>query len=229
MEEVKGQVLNLGDALKNSLSETFGTVAGFLPKLVAALVIWIIGGFVARAVKWAAHKVLNALKFNDVADKVGINDRLKAAGLKTDATGMMSKLIYWIIMLTVYILVFNALGLEVVSDLLTSVIQYIPKIIVACILLIVGMFLADFVRDMVIAALKSGSFDNPNLVGQIAYFAVMFLAVTMAINTVGIGGDIVNTLVTSVFGALSLGIAIAFGLGGRDAAAKTINKITKLD
>ena len=79
------------------------------------------------------------------------------------------------------------------------------------------------------ATLKSGSFDNPNLVANIAYYAVMFLAVTMAINTVGIGGDIVNTVVTAVFGSLSLGLAIAFGLGGRDAAAKTINKVTKMD
>jgi len=222
MEEFVSQI-------KGALGGTLDSVGVFLPKLVGALAIWIIGGFVARAIRWAVQKILKTVQFDDIADKVGINDKLKSGGVKGGASGLLAKMVYWIIMLTVYIMAFNALGLEVVSDLLTSVIQFIPKIIVACILLIVGMFLADFVRDLVKGALKTGSFDNPNLVANIAYYGVMFMAVTMAINTVGIGGDIVNTLVTAVFGALSLGLAIAFGLGGRDAAAKTINKVTKLD
>lgn len=215
--------------ITSALQETFNSVGEFLPKLIGALAIWIIGGFIARGIRWAVQKILKTVKFDDIADKVGINSKLTQGGVKGGASGLLAKMAYWIIMLTVYIMAFNALGLEVVSDLLTSVIQFIPKIIVACILLVVGMFLADFVRDLVKGALKTGSFDNPNLVANIAYYAVMFLAVTMAINTVGIGGDIVNTLVTAVFGALSLGLAIAFGLGGRDAAAKTINKVTKLD
>lgn len=223
------QISNLRIALENSLGTTFNTVGAFLPKLIGALIIWIIGSFVARAIRWAVEKILTSIKFNDITDKIGLNEKLRAGGIKGGASTLMSKLVYWMIMITVYMLAFNALGLEVVTDLLTSVVQFIPKIIVACILLIVGMFLADFVRDMVKAALKTGSFDNPNLVSNIAYYAVMFLAVTMAINTVGIGGEIVNTVVTAVFGSLSLGLAIAFGLGGRDAAARTINKISKMD
>jgi hypothetical protein len=223
------QVSDLKVALENALGTTFNSVAGFLPKLFAALVIWIIGGFVAKAIRWAAEKILKTIKFNDIADKIGLTEKLKAGGVKSSAAGLMAKLVYWMIMLTVYMLAFNALGLEVVSDLLTSVVQFIPKIIVACILLIVGMFLADFVKDLVKATLKTGSFDNPNLVANIAYYAVMFVAASMAINTVGIGGDIINTIVTAVFGALSLGLAIAFGLGGRDAAARTINKVSKMD
>ncbi len=222
-------VMDLKNALMGALSSTLNSVGAFLPKLIGALLIWIIGKFVAKSVSWAADKILTKVKFNDVADKIGLGDKIKASGVKGNASGLLSKLVYWIIMLVVYMLAFNALGLEVVSDLLTSVVQFIPKIIIACILLMVGMFLADFVRDLVKATLKSGSFDNPNLVANIAYYAVMFLAVSMAINTVGIGGDIINTIVTAVFGSLSLGLAIAFGLGGRDAAAKTINKITKMD
>ncbi len=226
MEE---SVSNFTGQIMGALQNTYNSVGAFLPKLIGALVIWIIGGFVARAIRWAVEKVLKSVKFDDIADKVGINQKLRDGGLKSSASGLMAKMVYWIIMLTVYIMAFNALGLEVVSDLLTSVIQYIPKIIVACILLIVGMFLADFVRDLVKATLKSGSFDNPNTVAQVAYWAVLFLSVSMAINTVGIGGEIVNTVVTAVLGGVSLAVAIAFGLGGRDAAAKTINKISKLD
>jgi len=222
-------VLDLKTALMSSLGTTMNTVGAFVPKIIGALIIWIIGSFVARAIRWAVEKILTAIKFNDITDKIGLNEKLRAGGIKGGASSLLAKLVYWMIMLTVYMLAFNALGLEVVTDLLTSVVQFIPKIIVACILLIIGMFLADFVKDLVRATLKTGSFDNPNLVANVAYFAVMFLAVTMAINTVGIGGEIINTVVTAVFGALSLGLAIAFGLGGRDAAARTINKISKMD
>ena len=199
------------------------------PKLIGALIILIIGWFIARAVKWALYKVLKAVKFNDIADKVGINGKLRDAGLKSDAAGWMSKLGYWMVMFTVLTLFFDALGLGVVSDLLNSVIAYLPKLIVGCILLIVGMFLADFVRDLVKATLKSGSFDNPNLVGNIAYGAIMFLTVSIVLNQLQIGGQIVNTIVTAVLGGLSIAVAIAFGLGGRDWAAATIKNISKMD
>lgn len=223
------QVTDITTQLANSLQGTFNSVANFLPKLIGALVILFIGYFVARAIRWALYKVLKAVKFNDIADKVGINSKLKDAGLKSDATGMMAKLGYWMVMFTVYVLFFDALGLGVVSDLLNKVVSYIPQLIVGCILLIVGMFLADFIRDMVKAALKSGSFDNPNLVGNIAYGAVMFLTVSIVLNQLQIGGDIVNTIVTAVLGGLSIAVAIAFGLGGRDWAASTIKKISKMD
>jgi len=215
--------------LKNSLGTTFDSVAAFLPKLIGALIILLIGWFVAKAIRWALFKVLKAVKFNDIADKVGINGRLQTAGLKSDAAGLMAKLGYWMVMFTVLILFFDALGLGVVSELLRDVIGYLPKLLVGCILLIVGMYLADFVKDLVKATLKSGSFDNPNLVANIAYGAVMFLTVSIVLNQLQIGGDIINTIVTAVLGGLSIAVAIAFGLGGREYAARTIKKISKMD
>jgi len=221
--------LEIVDQLRGSLQGTFNSIAEFLPKLIGAFIILLITWFVARAIKWAVFKILKALKFNDIADRVGINSKLKDAGLKSDAAGWMAKLAYWAVMFTGYILFFNTLGLEVVSDLLNKVVSYIPQLIVGCILLIVGMFLADFVRDLVKATLKSGSFDNPNLVANIAYGAIMFLTISIVMNQLNIGGDIINTIVTAVLGGLSIAVAIAFGLGGRDWAAKTINKISKMD
>ena len=132
-------------------------------------------------------------------------------------------------MLTVLILFFNKLGLPEVSGLLSDVIAFIPKLIVGCILLIVGMYGANFLRDLAVSTLKAGGFSSPNLVGNIAYGGVMFLVVSMVLNQLGIGGDIVNTLVTSVLGGLSIAAAIAFGLGGKDWAAKQINKVSKMD
>lgn len=215
--------------IKNSLGSAVGGVVEYVPQLVSALIILIIGYIIAKIVKAILVRLLRALKFNNVADKVGINSTLSKAGLKSDAAGWMGKMGYWIVMFTTLTLFFSKLGLPEVSGLLQQVVSYIPKLIVGCILLIVGMYGAGFLKDLVIATLKGGGFESPNLVGNIVYGAIMFLVVSIVLNTIGIGGDIVNTLVTSVLGGVSIATAIAFGLGGREWAAGMIKKISKMD
>ncbi len=221
--------MEITQALQSALGNTFNTIGGFIPKLVSALIILLIGYIIAKIVKGILVRVLRAVKFNDVADKVGINGFMSKAGLKSDASGLMGKMGYWMVMFTTLILFFNNLGLPEVSGLLQQAVAFIPKLLVGCILLIIGMYAADFLRDMVVATLKGGGFESPNLVGNITYGAVMFLVVSMVLNQIGIGGEIVNTLVTSVLGGLSIATAIAFGLGGKDWAAKQIKNISKMD
>ena len=229
INQVGNDAMGFVDQLMGGVRTSFTNATDYLPQLIGALVILIVGYFIAKIVKRVLVKVLRAVKFNDVADKVGINSRLAKAGLKSDASGLMGKLGYWMIMFTTLTLFFSRLGLESISTLFTDVVSYIPRLLVGCILLIVGMFLANFVKDLVIATLKGGDFENPNLVGNIAYGGIMFLVVSMVLNQIGIGGDIVNTLVTSVLGGLSIATAIAFGLGGKDWAAAQIKKVSKMD
>ncbi len=226
---MENSVLSIKDSLQASFSHTFNTIAAFLPKLVSALIILFIGYIVAKIVKNILVKVLRAVKFNDVADKVGINGFMSKAGLKSDASGLMGKMGYWMVMFTTLTLFFSNLGLPEVSGLLHQAVAFIPKLLVGCILLIVGMYAADFLRDLAVATLKGGGFESPNLVGNIVYGGIMFLVVSMVLNQIGIGGEIVNTLVTSVLGGVSIATAIAFGLGGREWAAKQIKNISKMD
>jgi len=221
--------MEIMDALKDSLGTTFNSVAGFIPKLISALIILFIGYIIAKIIKRVLTEVLRKVKFNDVADKVGVNGFMSKAGLKSDASGLMGKMGYWMVMFTTLTLFFSNLGLPEVSGLLQQAVAFIPKILVGCILLIVGMYAADFLRDLVVATLKGGGFESPNLVGNITYGGIMFLVVSMVLNQIGIGGDIVNTLVTSVLGGVSIATAIAFGLGGREWAAKQIKNISKMD
>jgi len=163
----------------------------------------------------------------DVVEKVGINGYLAKAGLKSRGSDLIAKLGYWIVMLTVLIMFFNSLGLEAVSGLLNDAVQFIPNIIVACILLVVGMYIAQFAQGLAVGALKAGGFEKADLVGKIAYGAIMFLIVTMVLNQLHIGDGIVDKVISIVLGALGLGLAIAFGLGGQDWVRKTINNFSK--
>lgn len=220
---------NIGKIWESSIGAALNNIMAFLPKLVSALVILLIGYIIAKIVKAALEKILRAVKFNDVADKVGINGFFSKAGLKSDASGMMGKMGYWMVMFTTLIMFFDGLGLPQVSGLLQQAVAFIPRLLVGCVLLIIGMYAANFLRDLVVATLKGGGFESPNIVGNITYGAVMFIVVSMVLNQIGIGGEIVNTIVTSVLGGLSIATAIAFGLGGKDWAAAQIKKISKMD
>ena len=211
--------------VEESLSNFFTTTAQFLPTLFGALLILVLGWLIAKMIKWAVHRILKTIGFNDLTGRLGINNYLAKGGIKTTGAGLIASLVYWIIMLSVLNTFFNSLGLEVVSTLLNSVILYIPNIIVGCILLVIGMYLAEFVSGFVVAALKSGNFDGSNAetLGRVAYGAVMFFVVAMVFSQLGIGKEIVESIVQIVLGGLGLAVAIAFGFGGRDWAAHIVN------
>ncbi len=210
--------------IETSLSNFFTTVGEFGPRLISALIILIIGWIVAKLIKWAVMKVLNTIGFDGITEKVGINSFLMKGGIKQTSSGLIATLFYWIIMLSIWLAFFNTLGLEVVSNLLNDVIQFIPNIIVACLLLVVGMYLAEFVSGIVVGTLKAGDYENTDLMGRIAYGAVTFFTVAIALNQLGIGQGIIQSVVNILLGGLGLGLALAFGLGGREWAADMINK-----
>ncbi len=216
------------ETIKASLTGTFDSIATFIPVLIGALIILLIGWIIAKIIKGVLSRVLKAVKFDDLADKVGINGFLAKGGMKHRASSLVATLFYWIVMFTTLVMFFNALGLEVVSDLLSDVIKYIPNIIVGCILLVVGMYLAEFVSGLVVGALKGGgSGHNAEFIGRLSYGAVMFFAITIVLEQLGIGGNIINTVVTVVMSGAGLALALAFGLGGREWASGIIQKYLK--
>jgi len=218
--------MNVIESIQSALTSTFNTAGEFIPKLIGALIIFLIGWIVAKVLRTIINKVLKALKFDDIADSIGINGILAKGGLKKRASGMLATLVYWIAMFVTWGLVFDTLGLEVVSNLLSDVVQYIPNVIVACILLVVGTYLAQFMSGLVSASLKASGFAKEEMVTKVAYGAVMFFTVILALNQLGIGDGILDKVVSIVLGGLGLGLAIAFGLGGKEWASKMINKVT---
>ena len=218
--------MNVIESIQGALTSTFTTAGEFIPKLIGAIIIFLIGWIVAKILRTVINKVLKAIKFDDVADSIGINGALAKGGLKMRASGMLATLVYWIVMFVTWGLVFDGLGLTVVSNLLSDVVQYIPNVIVACILLVVGTYLAQFVSGLVSASLKASGFAKEELVTKVAYGGVMFFTVVLALNQLGIGDGILDKVVSIVLGGLGLGLAIAFGLGGKDWAARMIEKMS---
>jgi len=214
------------ESIQGALTSTFTTAGEFIPKLIGAIIIFLIGWIVAKILRTVINKILKAVKFDDIADGIGINGMLAKGGLKKKASGMLSSLVYMIVMFVTYISVFDTLELPVVSNLLKDAVSFIPDIIVACILLVVGTYIAQFASGLAGTSLKASGFAKADLVTKIIYGAVMFFTVTLALNQLGIGDGILDKVVSIVLGGLGLGLAIAFGLGGKEWAAKMIDKVS---
>lgn len=213
--------------VQSSLLSFFAQISAFLPKLLGALLILIIGTIIARGLRWTVTKALGLIAFDTIIEKVNIDKYLAKAGVSKKPSELVAGLIYLVIMLAIYVAFFNSLGLEVISDLLNKVIVFLPNVLVASLIMIVGFYLADFVKDIVVAAVKVTAVEKPELFGNIASAAVFFIAGTIALTQLNVGTEIITSIVSAVFGALALALGISFGLGGKDWAASIIAKYLK--
>lgn len=196
----------------------------FLPSLVGALVIFVIGFIVAKILRSVITKVLTKINVKNLTQQVGIEPMLKNANTSTPE--IAGGFIYWSILLFTLVAVFSKLGLPAVANLLNQGIALIPNIIVALVLVVVGLFLGNLVKDMIRKSMATSG--NGELLGDVARGFVLFIVFSMALAQIGIGGGIIESLVQIVFGALGLGLALAlgisFGVGGQEKAKQIINK-----
>lgn len=224
---MKEKSLEFVQILQNSFNEFFGEFAHFLPKLIGALILLLIGWFIARGVKWAVKRILNTLRFDELADRLEFDEFLKKGGVKTTTSGIVAGLVYWSIMLIVLSAFFDALGIDAVKDLFKNIINFIPNIIIAVIILVLGTFAADFVKNLVEVGLRNAEYNNPELIGKIVKGGIMFFVISLIMTKLNIGGELIQMIIQILLGGLGLALALAFGLGGKDWAAGVIDKYLK--
>ena len=202
-------------------------IMAYLPVLLGALVILIVGWLVAKAIKQLVEWLLTTIRFDTLADKAGISEVLRKGNLKTTASQVISGLVYWLIMIMVLVIFVNALGLPKASDILASLFAYVPKVIGALFVLVVAMFLANFVSGIVRTAAGNANLPRPEIFAGISRWAIIIFAVTISLGELGIATLLVTTTFNIILGGICLGLALAFGLGGKDAAAKYLEELRK--
>ena len=200
-------------------------ILNFLPVLLGALLILIIGWIVAKAIRRLINWLLVMARFDVMADKTGISEVLRKGNLAISAREVISGLVYWLIIIMVLVMAVDALGLPKASDVLTSLFDYVPKVIVALLVLIVAMFLANFVSGIVRTAAGNANLPSPDLIASISRWAIIIFAATIAMEQLGIAPLLVGTAFNIILGGVVLALALAFGLGGKDAAAKYLDDL----
>jgi hypothetical protein len=202
-------------------------LGSFLPKILGAIVILIIGWIIAKIIKTLIVRVLKLLRLEYLTEKSGIDKFLKDGGVKLTSVEILGSLVYWLIMLIVLLAAFNSLGLSVASDLFRQIILYIPNVFVAVAILIIGLFLANFISEILLTYLKNVGVQKSEVMSQISYYAVIIFAVLIALDQLNIGTDIINSAFKYIIGGACLALALAFGLGGREWAAHMLEKYWK--
>jgi hypothetical protein len=199
----------------------------YLPVLLGALIILIVGWIVAKAIKRIVDGLLKVIRFDAMADKAGISRVLEKGDLKISASQLVSGLVYWLIMIMVLVMAVDALGLPKASDILASLFAYIPKVIAALLVLIVAMFLASLVSGIVRVAAGNANLPKPEMFAGVSRWAIIIFAVTISLEQLGIASLLVTATFNIILGGVCLALAIAFGLGGKDTVAKYLEELKK--
>jgi hypothetical protein len=208
----------------NSLMPMLAGFAGGLKTALLFLAIIIVGWMVSGWVGAGVGALLRRVKFNDIASKAGISSFIQRANIKEDSSGLIGLVLKWIIRLFVISAAFNVLGLEQVSAVIARLLEWMPNLVIAMVVLVLGGWAANAVHALVRGAAKTAEADNSNMVANLARTAVWIMTAVVAINQIGIAQELVQMFFAAVVGALAIGFGLAIGLGGKDLAAEIMRE-----
>jgi len=193
-------------------------VALFLPNLVAALLILLGGWILAKFIRLLVFRFLLAIRFDVAGERAGIDAMLARADIRQSPSELVAILVYWLTTLLFVITAINTLGLAAVAELLNRVLLYLPKVIAAVVVLILGLFFANFLSGVIRTAAASAGLAEAQVLATIARYSLIVFTGAVTLHELGVGAELVRAAFTIVFGAVGLALALAFGLGCKDLA-----------
>lgn len=200
-------------------------IGQFVLNVLGVLVILLAGWIISRLIKGLAIRVLRALRLDELSERIELDSLLAKGGIKYSLSELIGEICYWLALLVTFVVAINAMGLTVAADLLNKVVLYIPNIIAAIFILILGMFVATLLSNIVQTAANNAGVSQSKLLGKIVEIVVAIFVVAIALEQLSIGTRIIDLTITIVLGAIGLALALAFGLGCRDAAGKAIEDL----
>lgn len=219
------QMTTWGVAIQNSLTNALTLLLAAVPAILGALIVLAIGWFIASLVARGVAAILRRVRFNDMAHRSGLAEFVNSTGVETDAIGFVALTAKWFIRLIALVVAFDALGLPAVSDTLRQFVLWLPSLVVALAILVIGGLAANGIYGVVRASATNAEFGNPDGLASVARIAVWAFAIVVAVHQVGIASELVTTLFTAVVAGLALALGLAFGLGGRDTAREIVHDV----
>jgi hypothetical protein len=208
------------NAFGNALSGVFS----FIPRLVGFLVILFVGWLVGIAVDKTLTALLRKVGFERLSNRVGITNLERRMGLRMDSAQILGRVAFWFIFLLFLVPATDALGLPTVSSTLTTLVDYIPNIFVAILVLFLGTLLGVFAGDIVRGTTTASRMGNPQLFGNITRWAIIGFSCLIALQQLQIAPALITVLFSAIVGGLALAFGLSFGLGGRDSAQRLLSR-----
>ncbi len=220
---MRDQFVAVFESMKSFWTEIWAAA----PVLLAATVLLLAGWLVARLVRRGVLRVLRWLHVDEFAERAGIENFLLQGGVRYTTVSLVANLVYWLIMFTFVLAALESMGLQTASAVFNKIVWFMPNIIVAVIVLMFGAFIARIVRGVTFTYLSNVGISGADVIGHLAQWAILLFVVSLALEQMSVGGQLLVSAFQIGFGAFCLALAIAFGLGGKDWAAHVLSKLWK--
>ena len=207
------------DMLIEPVRALLAQVGAFLPSLAGAIIVLAVGWMAAKVARFAVGRGLRAINFNVLTERAGIDGFLEQGGIRSDTTDLFGAFAYWLVILAALIIGFNLLGLTYITELLGRVVLFVPKVIVALLILIFGAYFARFIAGTVAAYCRNVGIQDADMLARLAQYAIIVFVVLIALDQVDVGGTIVRESFLIILAGIVFALALAFGIGGRRWAA----------
>lgn len=215
-----------GQVLLQSFQDLWIGVVSFVPGLIVAILIFVIGWIVASIVGRVVAQVIGMLKLDTALRSAGLDSVMHRAGLELNSGVFLGQLVRWFIIVVFLIAALQIVGLTQVNEFLRDVVLgYLPNVIVAALILLVAGVLADTVQSVVTSSARAANVHSAGFLGSIARWSIWVLALITALAHLGIAPAFMQILFTGIVAMLALAGGLAFGLGGREAAGRYIEKL----
>lgn len=215
------------DITLQSLQSFLNQLAQALPSVLGATALLLAGWIIAKLVKAGVGRLLYLLRFHNLAQRSGVEAFLREGGVTVSLTGLLTGLAYWFVMLITVVMAANSLGLTVVASLFNQAALYLPNVVAAVIVLVLGILAARLVNRLLFAFLRNARFEGALGVSTFAEYAITVFVLFMALEQLRISTALLHTAFQLGFGALCLAFALAFGLGGREWAAGILRRLSE--
>ena len=206
------------------LRGTLQEVGAFVPRLGVALAVLVVGWLLAKAFRLGVVKALRAVNFHILTERAGIDGFLQQGGTDTDTTDWIGVIAYALVLLASLIIAFNSLGLTQVTDLLGKAMLFVPRLLVALLVVVFGSYFARFVGNAVQGYFRKTGISDAEVLGRVVQYAVLTFVVLLAVDHLDIGGGLIQQTFLILLAGVVLALALAFGLGARERAAELLER-----
>lgn len=213
------------DVVAASLQNLWYGFVNFIPNFVGAIVVLIIGLIVAAGLGILVEKIFETIHLDGFLEKLGLKPYFERAGLKLRVSYFLGRLVYWFIVIAFLLAASDSLGLYALSGFLTSVLNYLPNVIAAVLIMLAAVVVGGFLRKVVVASVMGAKLNAAHFLGTLTWWAVIVFGFLAALEQLNIAATIIQTIVTGFIAMLALAGGLAFGLGGRDYAHHLLDKL----
>jgi len=200
-------------------------IGQFLVSVLLVLVILIVGWMISKVIKTVVTKGLRTLKLDELSGRIQLDSLLEKGGITYSLSELIGVIFYWLALLVSFMVAINAIGLTIAAELLNKVVLYIPNVIAAIFILILGMFVATLLRNIVQTAANNAGLSQSKLLSKIVELIIVVFVTIVALEQLNIGIRITELTLSIILGCIGLGIALAFGLGCKDIAGRYVSDL----